>query len=226
MHFRIILYKMNDERVLKQDLFGKVTLRSLDGETVIVRDTAAAHWSLRWLARRLMRREAEVLACLEHIDAVPQVLRFERDSLTRSYLRGAPMHVAKPTDPAWYNAASALLRKLHRAGVVHNDLAKEPNVLVLDDGRPAFVDFQIAWRSRRRSRLFRVAGREDIRHLLKHKRTYCADHLTARERGILANPSPISRFWMGTFKPVYLFVTRKLLGWADREGASDRGARS
>ncbi len=27
---------------------------------------------------------------------------------------------------------------------------------------------------------------------------------------------------MGTVKPVYLFVTRRILGWADREGAADR----
>jgi len=215
---------MNDTRVLKQDLFGKVTLRPEGGETVIVRDTAAAHWSLRWLARRLMRREASVLACLEHIDGVPRVLRLNRNSLTRSFIDGAPMHVAKPTDPAWFNAAASLLRQLHRAGVVHNDLAKEPNILVRDDGQPAFVDFQIASYSRRRGRLFRIAGREDIRHLLKHKRTYCVDHLTDRERGILDNPSPLSRIWMGIFKPVYLLVTRKILGWADREGASDRGA--
>ncbi len=217
---------MNDERVLKKDLFGKVMLLSVGGETVIVRDTTAAHWSLRWLARRLMRREAAVLACLDHVEGVPRVVRFERDSLTRSYLDGAPLHEARPKDPDWFRSAAALLRQLHRAGVVHNDLAKEPNLLVRDDGRPAFVDFQIAWHSKRRGRLFRIAGREDIRHLLKHKRTYCPDHLTARERRILANPSPLSRFWMGTFKPVYLLVTRKLLGWADREGASDRGATS
>lgn len=215
---------MNDERVLKQDLFGKVTLRRQSGQAVIVRDVAAAHWSLRWLARRLMRREASVLACLEHIDGVPRVLRVERNTITRSFIDGAPMHIAKPADSAWFNAAAALLRRLHRAGVVHNDLAKEPNILVRDDGRPAFVDFQIASFSRRRGRVFRIAGREDIRHLLKHKRTYCADHLTQRERDILANPSPLSRFWMGTFKPVYLVITRKWLGWADREGASDRGA--
>jgi hypothetical protein len=63
---------------------------------------------------------------------------------------------------------------------------------------------------------------EDLRHLLKHKRTYCASHLTAREREILASPALISRLWMLTGKPVYLFVTRRLLGWADREGAGDR----
>ncbi len=215
---------MNEERVLKQDLFGKVTLRPEGNGTAVVRDVAPAHWSLRWLARRLMCREARVLACLEHIDGVPRVLHFGKDTLTRSFIAGDPMHVAKPADAAWFNAASALLRQLHRAGVVHNDLAKEPNILVRKDGRPAFVDFQIASYSRRRGRLFRIAGREDIRHLLKHKRTYCADRLTQRERAILASPSPLSRFWMGTFKPVYLVITRKWLGWSDREGASDRGA--
>ena len=49
--------------------------------------------------------------------------------------------------------------------------------------------------------------------------------LTRRERRILENPSPGSRIYMGTVKPVYLFVTRRLLGWEDREGARDRGAR-
>ena len=87
------------------------------------------------------------------------------------------------------------------------------------------MDFQLAWFNPRRGRLFRVLAHEDLRHLLKHKRTYCADRLTRREKQILANPSVPSRIWMRTGKPVYLFVTRKLLGWADREGAADRGDR-
>jgi len=28
--------------------------------------------------------------------------------------------------------------------------------------------------------------------------------------------------WMSTGKKLYTFVTRRLLGWADREGAGDR----
>ena len=118
-----------------------------------------------------------------------------------------------------------LLRQLHARGVVHNDLAKEPNILVLANGRPAFVDFQLAWYAPDRGRLFRVLAYDDVRHLLKHKRSYCADTLTARERRILARPSLPSRLWMRIVKPPYLFLTRKVLGWADREGASDRGER-
>ena len=215
---------MDGEQILKCDLFGEVVLRHDDQGTVIVRNAACARWWLRWLARHLLRREAAALAALDGLDGVPQLLRHERDTLERSYLAGLPLHQARPDDPAWFNDAARLLRRLHRAGVCHNDLAKEPNLLVLDAGRPALIDFQLAWHNPGRSRLFRIAAREDIRHLLKHKRTYCPDRLTRRERDILANPSPVSRAWMGITKPVYLFVTRRILGWADREGAADRGA--
>lgn len=135
------------------------------------------------------------------------------------------MHHAKPTDADYFRRALRLLRRLHARDVVHNDLAKEPNLLVAADGRPAFVDFQMAWLAPGRGRLFRLLAYDDLRHLLKHKRTYCAHRLTGRQRRILATPSLPSRLWMRIVKPPYLFVTRRLLGWADREGASDRGER-
>ena len=216
---------MDDEQILKRDLFGEVALQQANEGLVIVRNAAAARWWLKWLARYLLDREASALAALEGFAGVPQLLRHDRDTLVRTYLAGEPMHKAKPGDPDWFRRAASLLRRLHRAGVCHNDLAKEPNVLVLEDGGPALIDFQLAWYSPRRSKLFRVAAREDIRHLLKHKRTYCREHLTSRERDILANPTAISRTWAGLAKPVYLFITRRLLGWQDREGAGDRGAR-
>jgi RIO-like serine/threonine protein kinase len=133
------------------------------------------------------------------------------------------MHLARPAEPGYFAAAMRLLQQIHRAGVVHNDLAKEPNILVDQNGDPAFIDFQLAWFNRQRGRLFRILGREDVRHLLKHKRTYCRDHLTRREHNILANPATLSVLWMKTVKPLYLFITRRILRWSDREGAGDRG---
>jgi hypothetical protein len=108
--------------------------------------------------------------------------------------------------------------------LVHNDLAKEPNWLVTPARRPALVDFQLAMRPSYRGRLFRMLAHDDLRHLLKHKRTYCPGYLTTRERAILARRSPLAAAWARTGKPVYRFVTRRLLGWSDREGAGDRGA--
>jgi RIO-like serine/threonine protein kinase len=214
---------MDDARLLKKDLFGEIWLRGSGEDREILRDTRPARWWTRWLARALMRREAAGLLALDGIDGVPRILRCDAEQLGRSYVAGEPMHFARPSSPAYFRGAMRLLRRMHRAGVVHNDLAKEPNLLVRDDGSAAFIDFQLAAYSRGRGRLFRIAAREDIRHLLKHKRTYCPDELTSRELSILARPSGISRVWMGLFKPAYVFITRRIFGWSDREGAGDRG---
>ncbi|MGI9219513.1 MAG: RIO1 family regulatory kinase/ATPase [Woeseiaceae bacterium] len=214
---------MSESKILKKDLFGEIRVSKRDNEAVVIRDCRSAAPGLRWLARRLLRREASALAVLEDLDGIAQAIEVSRDELVRSYLDGEPMQRQKPRDPAYFKAAAKLLRQMHRRGVVHNDLAKEPNMLVRKDGSPAIIDFQLAWYSRQRGKTFRVAAREDLRHLLKHKRSYCPESLTSREQNLLANPSFAAAFWRRTVKPVYLFVTRRILGWADREGASDRG---
>lgn len=209
-------------KLLKKDVFGQVSLMMGDAGPVITRDVSSSRWWLRWIARRLKSREASALLVLQDVANVPRLLESDRDTLRRSWLAGEPMQCSGPSDPRYFKSAGKLLRSLHRRGVAHNDLAKEPNWLVTPDGDPAIVDFQLAFHSPARSRLFRIMAREDLRHLLKHKRTYCASRLTQRERRILATPAPISRAWMRTGKPLYLFVTRRLLGWSDREGAGDR----
>ncbi len=213
------------ERLLKQDLFGRIELVRMSGETgglAVRRDTRAARWWTRPIARRLADREARALRRLTGFSGVPQLVSWRDGILLRTWLEGSPMQVARPRDPTYFAMASALVRRLHSAGVVHNDLAKEPNWLVREDGRPGLIDFQLAWAPRRRGRLFRTLGREDIRHALKHKRYYCPERLTGRERAILARPGPLSAVWMSLGKPVYLFITRRLLRWSDREGAGDR----
>jgi RIO-like serine/threonine protein kinase len=195
-----------------------------DGD-VVVRDASHARPWARALAMHLLRREHRALARLAlggGIEGVPRVLGLGDSQLTRSWIDGAPMQIAKPRDPAYFRAALRLLRRLHAANVVHNDLAKETNWLVTPDGRPALVDFQLAMTLTRRGALARALGHDDLRHLLKHKRSYLPDRLTAREKRILTRQSLVNRIWMATGKKVYLFVTRKILRWRDREGAGDR----
>ena len=221
-----ILCNVTDSRLLKKDLFGEVWLRPDGDDAVILRDTGPAAWWARPVARALLRREARALAVLEGTDGIPELRHFDSHTLARGFIAGRPMQIAKPRDAAYHRDAARLLRKLHRFGVAHNDLAKEPNLLVREDGRAAFIDFQLASYAPRRGRFFRIAAREDIRHLLKHKRTYRPQDMTRRELDILAHPAPLSRAWMAVGKPVYLFITRRLFGWSDREGAGDRGQTS
>jgi len=217
-----------DEAPLKRDLFGEVRRVSVQpGDGVVEgvqRDTTCAARGVGWLARRLAAREARALHAVRHVAGVPRLLSWDGRRLVRSWVAGVPMQAAAGIDRAYFREALGLLRRLHAAGLVHNDLAKEPNWLVTPDGRPALVDFQLAMRPRYRGRVFRMLAHDDLRHLLKHKRTYCPEHLSARERAILARRSLLAAAWAGTGKPLYRFVTRRLLGWADREGAGDRGA--
>ena len=64
----------------------------------------------------------------------------------------------------------------------------------------------------------RLLAREDLRHLLKHKRMYCPHALTPVERRVLQRHSWVRTAWFATGKPVYRFVTRKILHWEDNEG--------
>ena len=200
-----------------------MTLEQHGDAISVVRDTRSAPWWARWLARRLAAREARALQAVEDIGGVPRLIGFDGKVLRREWLAGEPMYVARPRDAHYYRLALQIVRRMHRRGVAHNDLAKEPNWLVLEDGTPGLLDFQLAGFHPERGWWFRTLGREDLRHLLKHKRYYRPQGLTRRQRSILETPGWPSRIWARWGKPVYVFITRRLLGWADREGAEDRG---
>ena len=214
------------EAVLKEDLFSRVERGHFEGDgpagTWVMRDTSVARWWTRPVAHFLERREIQALRALQGFPGAAQLLLAQNHVLVRSWIPGQPLQKARPTDPAYYSKAFRLLVQLHRRGVAHNDLAKEPNWLVTPDLGAALTDFQLAYVAPRRGPLFRLAGREDLRHLLKHKNHYCPASITKRERRILDNRSLPARVWLATGKKVYMFVTRRILHWSDREGSGDR----
>jgi hypothetical protein len=205
-------------QTLKQDAIGRIALLDACDPPRIRREPQRAARGLRWLARAVAANEARALRRLETIEGLPRLLGWNGRVLDRSYFDGLPMQQARPRNPAYFHAARRLLLAVHRQGVVHNDLAKEANWLVTASGAPALIDFQLAWCPRRRGRLFRLLAREDLRHLLKHKRTYCPDQLTPIERRLLARRSWIRELWFATGKRLYRLITRRLLGWEDNEG--------
>jgi len=175
---------------------------------------------LAWL---LFRRERRALAAAGALGVAPPLYAAGRRALVRGWIDGVALHIARPYgDRAYFRSAKAALRRLHRAGICHNDLAKEQNWLRGPDGRAYLTDFQLAARFPRRSLLFRVAAYEDLRHLLKHKRRYAADALTPTERRVLARKSLLTRVWMATGKRVYHWATRDVLRFTDREGGGPR----
>jgi RIO-like serine/threonine protein kinase len=204
--------------LLKSDALGRIEIVIDEERRWIRRDTRAAHFGLRWFARAAAAREARVLRALAGIDGVPQLIAWGEGVLDRTYMEGAPMQQARPGDPIYYRRAHRLLKRLRARGVAHNALATEPNWLQVASGDPAVVDFQIAWLSRGRGSLFRLLVREDLRHLLKHKRTYCPQALTPCERRLLKRRSWIANAWRASGKKLYKLVARRLFGYWDNEG--------
>ncbi|MGH8032553.1 MAG: serine/threonine protein kinase [Luteimonas sp.] len=206
-------------QALKSDSFGRIALMR-DGDGLFVRrDVRHVPPWLRLPAWWLAQREADGLRKAHGLDALPQLLSWHGGILDRSYLDGAAMYQRPPHDDlGYFHAARKLLQCLHRRGVAHNDLAKEANWLVLADGGPALIDFQLSVRGAPRSRWLRLLAREDLRHLLKHKRTYCPQQLTPVERRVLRRHSWIRDAWFRAGKPLYRVVTRRILKWQDNEG--------
>jgi hypothetical protein len=216
--------------VLKRDVFSTVergTFRGDSGAEVpgVLRRLDEVPWWSRPLARHLFNRERRALASAHRLGVAPPLIYADDHKLVRGYIPGSALKIARPVgDHAYFRSARAALRTLHRAGISHNDLAKEQNWLRSPDGRAYLLDFQLAWVFSRRNWLFRIAAYEDLRHFLKHKRRYIPDALTPAEHRILAKKSLPTRIWMTTGKKLYLLVTRGFLGFIDSEGGGPRTA--
>lgn len=213
--------------LLKRDVFSTVErgrFRGDNGEVdAVLRRLDQVPWWSFLLANHLFSRERRALALARDLHVGPDLLWAGRHALVRGFINGVALHLAKPVgDVAYFRSAKEALRKLHRAGICHNDLAKEQNWLRGHDGRAYLTDFQLAACFTTRSRLFRIAAYEDLRHLLKHKRTYAPEALTPKERKVLARKSLPARIWLMTGKKVYRAITRGVFNFTDREGGGRR----
>ena len=226
--------------VLKRDALGRVELLE-EGAARRVRRLAVGGRvpGSGPLARALLRRERRALERLEGLEGVPALEADPRwltagqegaapgagRVLVRSFVEGRALHEAEVLALDFFERLEELVGRMHARGVCHNDLHKEQNVVVGDDGWPALVDFQLASVHPSGGRAFRVRCGDDLRHVAKHRRRYTRDG-----RGPDAEPQPgrmeappalpprslAAGLWRKLVKPVYNLVTRGL-GLADGE---------
>jgi len=213
--------------LLKRDVFSTVERGRYRGDSgevdAVLRRLDEVPWWSFIPARHLFARERKALALGKGLNVGPELLWAGERALVRGFIDGVALHLAKPHgDLVYFRSAKVALHRLHRAGICHNDLAKEQNWLRGRDGLAYLTDFQLAACFKTRNRLFRIAAYEDLRHLLKHKRSYAPEALTPSERKILARKSLVARIWLMTGKKVYRGITRGLFNFTDREGGGRR----
>ena len=228
------------DRVLKEDTFGRVERLTSEGERLTRRVASGGSVPLSGvIARYLARREQRALAHLTGSCGAPCVASDEAaasaegpdgrapkrsDVFLRTWIDGVPLPLATKLPADFFDLLDGLVSELHARGVCHNDLHKEPNIIVTPDGRPALIDFQLASVHAERGRSFRSRAAEDERHIHKHRTRYTCDGRgpTETSEGGLGRGRrrrPLSFVWRRFGKPVYLLITRVLL--RTRDGAED-----
>jgi hypothetical protein len=224
-------------RELKRDALGRVELLAGPSGPCVRRVACGNGWpGTRWLGRLLLRRERAALRALAGCPQVPRLLDAGApvggpmggggggDTLLRSWCAGEPLWSVGTLPADFFAALRALVELLHARGVCHNDLHKENNILVGEDGRPWLIDFQLASVSRRRGRAFAQRCREDLRQVEKHRRRYeRADGLADGPAAPAPPRSWPAALWARFVKPVYNLITRRVLRLRRSEPRRPRG---
>jgi len=139
-------------RVLNRGRWGNpdVLLVECGTHRVVVKDySPRGRIVRRWIAPRLLAREAAAYRRLAGLPAIPRLLGWiDGEALALEYRPGVFLSRSlRGTLPAGFLAElEASIEAMHARGVVHLDLRHRSNVLAGEDGHPVVIDFASALR--------------------------------------------------------------------------------
>ncbi len=170
----------------------------------------------QWLGKRLADRERRALERLADLPQIPKPLgpvfaggRKLPNAVARVFIPGHPLTKTEAVRPDFYLSLRNALTEMHSRGIAYVDLHKRENIIVGDDGRAYFVDFQICfdvthprirWIPGART-VFDWLCKGDLYHLAKHARR-------ADPRGTAA-PRPAIPGWL-QFHRIFAVPFRQL----------------
>jgi len=133
---------------------------------------------MRWLGRKLARREAWFLKQLSDQPNVPDWSGdvivdgvVQKHAVAHAFIPGEPLAKNDKPGEEFFLTLRKLLAEVHLRGIAYVDLHKRENIIIGDDGEPYLIDFQISqampkwWPF---SMLMRVLQRSDDYHMRKH----------------------------------------------------------
>ncbi len=207
-------------RTFKHDFFAATALyTSTSGNRAVLKMSRTADFlgvSLKWLGRWLCRREKRFYARLAELPHVPALLgTVGQTGFVHAYVEGHPLSKEHPVADGFFKQLEGLFEELHRRGMAYVDTNKPQNILVGTDGRPHLIDFQISWTLDELGDFFlnrwwlRHLQREDLYHLLKHRRRMRPGEMTAAELEASRRRSGLIRLHRTVFAP-YFYIRRRL----------------
>lgn len=203
-------------QTIKHDFFAATGFyRDASGRTVVLkmsRDVDFLGLPLQWLGGWLCRREMRFYSRFADLPNVPALLaKVGKTGFVHDFVRGQPLCKDRPIPDRFFSDLQSLLRELHHRRVAYVDTNKPQNILLGDDGLPHLIDFQISYDLHDLGNwpwtrwLLRRLQREDLYHILKHKKKLRPDQMTARELALTNQRSWLIRAHRAVTRPYFLF---------------------
>lgn len=172
---------------------------------------------LIYVGRWLRRREIRFYEKLGDLPNVPPLLGIIGPTgFVHDYIPGQPLSRNRAVPDRFFDELVDLLQELHRRDVAYVDTNKPENILVGEDGRPHLIDFQISydlheigdWILNRK--FLELLQREDMYHILKHKKRLRPDLMTDDELHGAERQSWLIRLHRVVTRP-YFQLRRRIL---------------
>ncbi len=207
------------EKTIKHDFFAATGFYlGPDGERVVLkmgRTHEYAGLPLIIIGRWLCRREMRFYNKLADLPNIPAVIgKVGETGFVHAYVEGEPLSKHRGVPDGFFAQLQQLIVDLHRRNIAYVDTNKPENVLQGDDGRPHLIDFQISWDLHELGNNFlnrawlKRLQREDLYHILKHKRRLRPDELTPEELVIANHKSWFIKLHRFVTKPYFLIRRR------------------
>jgi len=206
-------------QTIKHDFFAATGFYASDAGRKVVLKMGRAEkflgWPLDFIGKWLCDREVRFYTRLADLPNVPAVLgRVGKTGFVHDYVEGNPLSKDRPVPDRFFDKLFELMAELHRRRIAYVDTNKPENILLGDDGLPHLIDFQISydlydlddWPWSRW--LLRRFQREDLYHLLKHKKKLRRDEMTPEELERSERRSWLINLHRVVTKP-YKFVRRR-----------------
>lgn len=206
---------LNTPILLKQGtrlLEPNVYRTHLDGQVAVVKDYSRYKWTpLALVAHLMVRHEARMLRRLAGWKHAPALLgTLGGLALGMEFIPGDTLSASAVVGQEVFQQLQAALRKLHSAGIAHNDL-HGANVVV-SAGVPVLIDFTSATRFPRwlrRNPISHQLRRSDVANFQKMRLRLAGVVPTPEEAAMTAEPAWVSRIRNG-----YRRLYRRLKGEA------------
>ncbi len=183
-------------RLLEPDVYRT----HLNGQPAVVKDYGRYRRTLfAPIARLMVRHEAKMLRQLHGWRHAPALLgTLGSLALGMEFIPGDTLSASAAVGQEVFQQLQVALRRLHSAGITHNDL--HGTNVVINAGVPVLIDFTAAWRFPRwlrRSPISRQLRRSDEANLQKMRQRLTGVAPTQEEALLTAEPGWVRRIRNG-----------------------------